>query len=148
MAVKQHIRHGRAYRHESLVVVKASVTIFAVEWPAPIQPEPRQLLIRFVDGIDATLQLELLELVQNRRKQAEKFEPITVVWDEPAHGWHPAERWSIKGHPDPIVLRRSAPLDQIDFRLIKSNPQPPKKAKKSRKPGYATSTATMDARPA
>ena len=136
VAVKQHTRHGRAYRNEGLVVVKTSVVLFAEEWPAPIQPEPRQILVRFVDGIDVKLQHELLELVHNRHKKAERFEPITVVWDEPAHGWHPAERWSIVGHPEPIVLRRSAPLDQIDFRLIKPEPKKAKKPGKSRKPGY------------
>lgn len=99
------------------MVAKASVVLFA---DAPV--EPRQLVIRFLDGIDTGLRRELLQLV-HKRKQAEKFEPITVVWEEP--GGRLAERWSVTGHPDPIVLNRSAPLDQIDFRLVKPKPQPP-----------------------
>jgi len=119
---EQHYVWGRAYRNGRVVCAHVGVTIVSDVRLAPTPKIPRQIRVRFLEGIDKALREELDELVRSRgmrcRRVAERLAPIEIVWDEP-HGWRTGGRRSHVGRLEPPILR-SAPLGEIEFRLRES----------------------------
>lgn len=123
---EQRYRWGRAYRGGRLVCARVHVVIVSDVRIAPSPPVRQQLRIRFLAGVDRTLQDELEQLARSRgmrsRRLVEQFDPVKIVWEEPPHGWGPGGRRSHVGRLEAGPIRHAASLEEVDFRLRPADP--------------------------
>lgn len=124
MVFEQRYAWGRADRRGRPVCARVVVTIVAdVRLGRSDRPAPRRVEARFLEGLDPALRDELDRRVRCRgasgQRLAERLQPIELVVADRHRG-----EQRVAGYLEPPV-RRSGPLEEIDFRLRPADPEDP-----------------------